>query len=49
MDTGSRSISRGEYTVEVKEPSKLKKSLTWLQKTENIILMIIEEKPRMIP
>ncbi|MFP3951889.1 MAG: hypothetical protein ACLFVP_07125 [Candidatus Bathyarchaeia archaeon] len=42
---GSRSISRGEYRVETREPSKLKKSLTWLQKTEDMILKITEEKP----
>lgn len=42
---GSRSMSRGEYRVETSEPSKLKKSLTWLQKTEDMILRITEEKP----
>ncbi|MHA2276378.1 MAG: hypothetical protein ACXAC2_11445 [Candidatus Kariarchaeaceae archaeon] len=40
---GSRSISRGEYKIETQEPSKLKKSITWLKKTENIHLEVFEE------
>jgi hypothetical protein len=41
---GGGKISIGEYKVMTSEPSNLKKSLTWLKKTENMILKIIEEK-----
>lgn len=39
---GSRSISRGEYIIETQQAKELKKSLTWLQKTENIQIQLLE-------
>jgi hypothetical protein len=40
---GSRSISKGEYKIETSKEVQLRKSLTWLQKTENVQIEMIEE------
>lgn len=44
----SRAIRRGEYIVLSKNPTSLKKSLTWLKKMENISLEFEEEDKRKI-
>ncbi|MFQ6052758.1 MAG: hypothetical protein ACE5OO_00825 [Candidatus Bathyarchaeia archaeon] len=41
-----RSIRRGEYRVETKMATRLKRSLTWLQKNEDIIIEVTEEGAR---
>ena len=39
----NRAIRRGEYIVTSKNPTSLKKSLTWIRKMENITLEFHEE------
>jgi hypothetical protein len=40
---GSRSIRRGEYKIVTDKPTRFKRSLTWLQKLEDMELEITED------